>query len=221
MGKNVALLDFEGNPNIGLYMFVNNKFCLIGCDIDDKRKKEIENTLEVDVFKITALGTELLGVFFTGDDNIIAVPEIFDYELDKLKQICDKYNVELVVVKSKINTLGNNLCFGKNKIIINEKFDSRNLTGELKTYKLIKLNNRDYSSAGGVCRFVNGKFYISQELDENEVKEFIDEIGGIGTVNSGSNFVASGIVGNNNGLLIGKLSSSIEIQNIVECFDFI
>lgn len=221
MGKNVVLMEFEGNPNIGLYMFANNKFCFVGCDIDDKRKKEIEKTLGVEVFKVTALGTELVGVFFAGNDDVLIVPELFDYEMERLIDICKKKDVKLQVVKNKINTLGNNFCFGSDKIIVNESFNVKALGKVAENFKIVKLKNKDYASAGGVCRYFNDKFFISQELSEEEVKEFIDEIGGIGTVNSGSNFVASGIVGNNTGLIIGNQSSSVEIQSIVECFDFL
>ena len=33
----VALMEFEGNPNVGLYMFVNDKFCLVGKELDKSK----------------------------------------------------------------------------------------------------------------------------------------------------------------------------------------
>ena len=58
-------------------------------------------------------------------------------------------------------------------------------------------------------------------LDPLRLENFIDEIGGNGTVNSGNNFISSGVVGNCNGLILGSACSTVEIQNIVESLDYL
>lgn len=131
--------------------------------------------------------------------------------------------MKLHVINEKMNTFGNNLCISDKLIVANPKYPkSFYNTLEKKTgLKAFKLENKEFESAGAVCKYVSGKFFVSQELSEEEVDKFINDIGGVGTVNSGSNYVSSGIVGNKNGLLIGSTSSTIEIQNIVESLDFL
>jgi len=220
--KKISLLEFESNPNIGLYMFVNNKFCLVGSQINEDKKKEIEKVLKVPVYKITMLGTELVGVFASGNDDLLLIPEIYDYELKEIEKICKKNKVNILSINEKQNTFGNNICFGNDKIIINPNYSTEfNKEIEKNTgLKIIKLKNDQFASIGSICRFLNGKFFLSQEIKESEVKTFVKNVGGIGTVNSGSNMISSGVVGNDNGLLLGSMCSTIEIQNITEALDY-
>lgn len=221
MSKKVSLLEFENNPNIGLYMFVNDKFCLLGQNVTEKKKEEIKNILNVPIFNITALGTELLGVFFAGNNEKMFIPEIFDYEMEQLDKIAKEFDVELIVINEKVNTFGNNFCVGDNHILANKdlKIPFLQDLSDISGYNISVIGNLQFKAAGGICRFIDGKYFVSQELNEDDFSDIIDKIGGVGTVNSGSNFIASGVVGNKNGLLIGSMSSTVEIQSIVEGFD--
>jgi len=221
--KKVSLLEFENNVNIGLYMFVNDKFCLIGQEVSEEKQKQIKDILNVPVYKVSVLSTELLGVFISGNNDFILVPELNKYEFEKLEEITKKHDVKLIQLTNKLNTFGNNICVGEDEILINDEYSEKfilNLEKETKL-KIIKLSHEMYRSAGAICRFVNSKYFISQELDEEDVKEILDKVAGVGTVNAGSNFVASGIIGNKFGLLLGSMSTSIEIQNIVEDLDYL
>ncbi len=223
MTNNVALMEFEGNPNIGLFFFVNDKFAILGKQVDEKKRKEIENVLEVPLYTTQVLGTDLLGIFLSGNNEILLTPKLYDHELKTLQEICSKHDVKLIEIEDKLNTLGNNMCLGDSEIIINSNY-SKQFKEHIKKatkLKIIELNHPEFSSAGAVCTFSKGKYYVSQELNEELVKDFLDKIAGVGSINSGSPFVASGIVANSNGVLLGSLSSTIEIQEVVENLDYI
>lgn len=221
--KNISMTDFEGNPNIGIYMYANDKFCLVGPKISEIKKKEIEKTLKVPVYNLTVLGTELIGVFLTGNNEFLMAPEMHDFEKKEFEKICAKHDVKLIVLNEIQNTFGNNICVGDGEILINpdylKKFedDVKKKTG----FKTIKIKNDEFKAVGSTCRFLNGKYFISQQYKEAEVKTIIDKIGGVGTINSGSNFISSGVVGNSFGVIIGSMSSTVEIQAIVENLDYL
>lgn len=223
MEDHVALLEFENNPNIGLYTFVNDKFAIVGCELSKEKQQQITEILGVPIYTTTALGTELLGVFVAGNNEFLLVPEIYDYELEKFNEIAKKHDMKLLTIHNRLNTFGNNICFLDDSIIINENYNRDFIQKLEKKTKLsvMKLQHKEIPSAGAVCRYIKGKLYVSQELDENHAKEFIDKIGGVGTVNSGGIFVSSGIVGNKNGILLGSQCSTIEIQNILEGLEFL
>jgi len=223
MEKKVSLMEFQSNPNIGLYMFVNDKFCLLGIHVDEKKKKEIEDILNVPVYFISILGTELCGVFLAGNNDYLIIPEISKNELVEIEKITSKHSVELICITDKLNTLGNNMCFGDKIIILNSDYPISFINSLKKktNYEVIKLKNSDYKSAGGLIRFINEKYFVSQELTENEIAPILNKVGGIGSINKGAPFISSGIVGNKNGLILGSNCSSIEIQNIVESLNFI
>jgi len=221
--KKISLLEFDSNPNIGLYLFVNDKFCLLGKEVSEEKKKEIENILNVPVYNLTIIGSDLVGVFVAGNNDFILIPKAHDYELKKIEEICAKHEVILHVVDEKLNTFGNNFCVGNDKIIINPNYDTKfkNKLAKKTNYEIIKLKNKEFESAGSVCKFLNGKFFISQEISENDVKKFSSDVCGVGTINAGSNMISSGVVGNSYGLLLGSMSTTIEISNITQSFDYL
>ncbi len=223
MSKKVVLMEFESNPNVGLYMFANDKFCLLGCEVDSAKKKEIESVLGVKVYTVTVLGTELVGVFVSGNNETLVIPEMFDYERKVIDNICQEYGVKLLVMDNKINTYGNSMCMGKEEILINSDYDL-DFVKKLKKkteLEVHKIKNKEFKATGGVIRFLNGKYYASQDLEKEDVKVVLDKIAGVGSVNSGASFVSSGIVGNSNGLILGSMCSTVEIQDIVESLDYL
>lgn len=221
--KKISLMEFEGNPNIGIYMFANDKFCLIGLDIAKEKQKEIEKCLNVPVYKTTILNTQLIGIFACGNNDFLIVPQTYTNEEKNLKEICEKHKTKLIIAKEILNTFGNNICMSQNKIITNDKYSNsflEQLQKETK-YKIIKIQNPNFDAIGSTFKFLNNKFFISQEYTKEQIKTISKEIGGIGTINKGNYFIASGIIGNIYGLIIGTQSSTVEIQNIVESLDYI
>jgi translation initiation factor 6 len=218
MKKKISLLEFEGNPNIGLYFFVNDKFALCGKDLREDVKKRIEDVLGVDILKVSTLDTELVGVFIAGNNEYLFIPELLERELEYFEEISKKFDMKLILIKDKLNTLGNNICVGDKEIIISPDYkkETINFIEKNTDLKIIKLKHENFKGAGSVCFNDGSKYFLSQELDEDNFKDVLDKVGGVGTVNHGSNFISSGVLANKNGILIGANSSTIEIQNIVE-----
>ncbi len=221
--KKISLMDFEGNPNIGIYIFVNDKFCLLGPQVPKSRKEEIQNTLGVPVYNVTVLATELLGIFIAGNNDFILVPDMYDYEKNELEKICKEHEVKLITLDDVQNTYGNNLCVGNKKILINPNYPDEFLKKLRKDtkYEVIPVLHSEHKAIGSTMKFVCGKYFLSQEYEEKHVKQILKEIGGIGTINKGSNYISSGFVGNSNGAIIGSSSSTVEIQAIIESLDYI
>lgn len=221
--KKVSLLEFENNPNIGLYMFANDKFCIIGEKLEKAKQEQIEDILQVPVYVVSTLSTSLVGVFVTGNNDYLFIPEIQNHEKEEFEKIAKKHDMKLITLTNRLNTLGNNICVGADTLIVNDEYSEKFIESIQKEtkYKIIKLEHDKYKAAGAMCKYLNGKYFVSQELNEQDVYEIIKQVAGVGTVNSGSNFIASGMIGNKNGILIGSLSSTIEIQNIVESLEYI
>jgi translation initiation factor 6 (eIF-6) len=68
----VLMTDINGNPNIGLYGFCNDNFCLLGNEVPEKKFKEIEDVLKVKCHRISIAGTSLIGVFVAGNNGLYA-----------------------------------------------------------------------------------------------------------------------------------------------------
>jgi len=221
--KNVSLMDFNGNSNIGIYMFANDKFCLLGPKVSESKKEEIEKTLGVPVYNITILNTDIVGIFISGNNDFLIMPEVFPKEFAEIEKICKKHNVKLVQISEVKNTFGNNICVGDEEILINQNFSKlfKDSLLEETDFKIIEIKSQKFDAIGSTAIYLNGKYFFSQDYKENEVEAIVDKISAVGTINQGSNYISSGVVGNSVGVIIGVQSSTIEIQNIVESLDYI
>src|SRR3989338_10042705 len=96
--EHVLIASFNSNPNVGLYGYANDKYCLIGREVPEKLHKKIEEVLNVKTLVMTIAGTSLLGVFLSGNNKMLLVPSIaFPQELELL----DKHKIKYKVIETK------------------------------------------------------------------------------------------------------------------------
>jgi translation initiation factor 6 len=225
----VETMNIKGETNIGLMIYVNNKFALIPKICDEETTKKIEEILKVPCYKISIAGTPLIGVFLNGTKDKILVPEIiYDKELENLLKIGKKHNIEIIKFKTELTCLGNNILISKNKAILNpdynpeeQKFVAEKLNIEVKTGKIA---NIEIVGATIVINENKNKALIHREASKKDIslveKTFDVEVE-TGSVNMGSPYIKSGIICNKNGFLVGSDSGGPEIVNADQALGFI
>jgi len=207
--------NINANPNVGLFCYATNKYCLVPFGMSGKLRKKFEEVLNVPVHEMKVAGTDLLGVFLTGNDELLLVPKIiFDSELKLLNHLKIIYEV----IDSELTALGNNFLISKNSCIINPEYSEtvikrlKKLGFDVKTGKIADLN-----IVGSMAVHNNKGCLISADAKDFEVK-FLEKSLKIkvtkGTVNFGSPYVSSGIVCNSHGFVVGDMSGGPEIQNV-------
>ena len=211
----VLKTDFNGNVNVGLYVYATDKYCLVGRDVPKELVHTIEKTLKVPVHKISIAGTGLLGVFLSGNPNCLLVPGIvFESELKTL----DKLKIKYEVIDTKLTALGNNILCNDKGGLINSDFGEKEkkiikkvMDVPVKTAKIA-----DLSTVGALVVFNKKGCLVHRDAEDFEI-EMIEKTLGveatIGTVNFGSPYIKSGLVANSKGFIIGDLSGGPEIQN--------
>ncbi|MBN1544434.1 translation initiation factor IF-6 [Candidatus Woesearchaeota archaeon] len=219
----VLKTSFNGNPNVGLYAYCSNEYCLLGREVPEHRAKELAHVLGVPVHQMSICGTPLLGVFVTGNSRVLLVPEIaFDNELRHL----DKLGIGYEVIKSRLTALGNNLlcndrgCLASTDFSADQKKRIRQALGvSLKPGKIAGLN-----TVGSLAALNSRGCMIHRDVTGKE-KEYIEGLIGLkcipSTVNMGSPYIKSGLICNDNGFVVGDLSGGPEIVNIEEELGFL
>ena len=214
----IAKLNLERNPNIGLYGLSNDKYCLLGSNFSSKEAKEVGDTLGVPVYQADVYGTSLIGVFCNGNEDILFVPEIVrKSEVTTLKALLKPVGVEVVVLKTKYNALGNNLIFhGKNCLYSPLMKDVAEEIAK-KGFKVKEARFYNHISIGS-CAVINNKGILlyndADDIDVKTVEEFFKLKVEIGSVNFGSPYVRSGILANSKGVVIGSATSGPEIMRL-------
>jgi translation initiation factor 6 len=216
--------NHQSNPNIGLFIFANDKVCICGKGFDKDQLKYIEDTLQVPLYSMSIAGSELVGVFLNGNNKGIVAPNtINNSELEILRQICEEHNLNLKVIDSDLNALGNNILCNDDGCLINPEYVDKvkeqiEKTLEVKTERGTLANLDNVGSMG----LANSKgCLVSEEVLEEEIK-ILERLLNCkilqGRVNNNP-YVRSGVVVNSNGMILSDRSLGEEILKIHEAFN--
>lgn len=210
---------FYGDPNVGLYGFATDDYCLLGLEPDKKVLGKIESVLNIKVSSATIAGTEFIGLFSTGNKNGIVVPKIAeDYEIKKIKRL----GINLEVIESKETALGNLIvcndrgCLISNSLKRFKKKIADSLGCEVETGAIAGL-----SIVGSVAVASNTGCLCHIEANEEEMKmieELLKVKVDVGTAGYGSPFIRSGIIVNSKGIVFSELSTGPELGRFEEVF---
>ena len=218
----VGLIDYNGNPNIGLYAFATDDYCLVPETAPEKFVNQIIKNLEVEVIRLNIAGTPLLGALLISAGKKLFVPKIvLDREINKLKQLGIKHKI----IDSELTALGNNIFVGKKTMLLNPDYDKETRkilekeTG-LKT-ELLKIN--DLKTPGSLMKG-NDYGVVMSSLLEQKSRLLRRKLGfenfETTTVNFGNPFISLGIIVNNKGLLLGKTTTGYEAMQIQRALGF-
>lgn len=215
--------NFHGNPNVGMYGFANDRFCLLGHDVPQKKVKKIEHVLKVPVYQITLCGTSMIGVFCNGNNKAIVLPEIvFSDELKAL----DRHGIKYKVIKTRHTALGNNLLCNDNGCLANPDMgaDSKKLIRQALDVPLKPGMIAGVETVGSVAIHNRHGCMIHRDAREFEIK-FIKDLLKVdihtGSVNMGNPYLGAGVICNSNGFVVGDASGGPEVVNIDECLGFL
>ena len=211
---------FNGDPNIGLYGFATDDYCILGLEPNKKILKQIKNILKIDIKILTIAGTELAGLFIAGNKNGIILPKIMeDHELKRLKKLFD---INLEIIKSRQTALGNLILCNDKGCLISEKLKrfkkkiSDVLNCEVDVGTVANLN-----IVGSTATANNTGCLCHRDATEKEmvkIEEILKVKVDVGTVGYGSPFIKSGIIVNSRGIVFSELSTGPEIGRFEEVF---
>ena len=122
--RHVIVVNFNSNPNVGLYGYATDKYCLIGTEVPDNLIDDISEVLDVPVIKMNIAGTSLIGVFLSGNKNCLLVPKIaFENEL----AILDKHKIKYRLLDTKLTCLGNNMICNDKGCLVSSEYGEKEI----------------------------------------------------------------------------------------------
>ena len=213
-------LSFSNDPNIGLYSFATDDYCLVG-EVLKKETDILEKNLGVKIIKSQISGTTLPGIFCAGNSNGIIVPDIIrDRELNHLKA-----QKNILVLPGKHTALGNLILANDKGCLISEKLKSQKdkikdflgVRTEVSTIFGIDLVGTYAITSNKGCLTAKNITDQEQQILENILKVK----SGSATVNFGYSYVKSGIIANSSGILVGSQTSGPELERISDVLGFV
>ena len=213
-------LAFSNDPNIGLYAFATDGYCLVG-EVSKKEADKLSETLNVRVIQTKMSGTDLPGIFCAGNSNGLLVPDIIrNRELDNLKK-----QANVLVLEGRYTALGNLVLVNDKGCLISEKLKPQ--MNKIKDFfgvrtEVSTIFNIDLVGTYGAA---NNKGCLTAKNITEQEQEFLEDVlkvkTGPATVNFGYSYVKSGIVVNSFGLLVGFQTSGPELERISDILGFV
>ena len=209
--------NVRSSPYVGVFASLSDDYILMPISALPKEVKLFEKTLEAKVIKTSLAGTSLLGILSKIVGNKAVVSSIVE---DQEIKVLEKHGIEVLRLEDYTST--GNLIAMNNKAGVASPLLRDESIGELEKFlgiKFTKMRVADTDLAGA-CLTVTNKGFISHpnisEENFNQLKKLFGVEGTPTTANYGDLFVGNSVVANSKGVLVGSLTSGIELTKIDE-----
>ena len=213
--------DVYSGPNIGIYTKVNNQFVFVPNGFAKTKAENLANYLQTDYLTISIANTRLLGILAVLNNHGMLLPNTCSQEeIDHLKKHTD-LNIKLLDVK--YNALGNLICVNDKGGIVSPTIDKKYVKEieDVLDIEVIQKKIAGFYQVGAVMSATSNGGIIHPLTDEDDVSTFSNILGvkiEPATINGGIPFVSSGILANDNAIVVGTLTNGPEIMMLTSAF---
>ena len=213
--------DVYSGPNIGIYTKVNNQFVFVPNGFAKTKAENLANYLQTDYLTISIANTRLLGILTVLNNHGMLLPNTCSQgEIEHLKKHTD-LNIKLLDVK--YNALGNLICVNDKGGIVSPTIDKKYVKEieDVLDIEVIQKKIAGFYQVGAVMSATSNGGIIHPLTDEDDVSTFSNILGvkiEPATINGGIPFVSSGILANDNAIVVGALTNGPEIMILTSAF---
>jgi translation initiation factor 6 len=212
------LLDFNENPNIGVYCKANEFMVFLQKNLQKKIKNKISSTLGANLIELSIADSTIIGSLIALNSYGAVVTDIVD---TKTVDVIKNQGLDVFVMKDVINAAGNDILVNDNGVLIHPDIKNYSMKKIGETLGVpVKKGTIATLKTIGMAAVVTNKGCLCHPKITNEEKEEIEKLFEvntmIGTVNHGIPMIGSGLVANTKGAIIGNLTTGIEMGRIEE-----
>jgi translation initiation factor 6 len=217
------LLDFNENPNLGVYCRANDTVAFLQKSLTKKVKKRVATTLEVSLVELTIADSTIIGSLLVLNSKGAVVTYISDrYTIEKIKD----QGLNVFVIKDVINAAGNDILANDYGVLIHPDIQDQSLQKISETLDVpVERGTIASQKTVGMAAAVTNKGCLCHPKVTNKEKQQLENLFDVevmvGTVNHGVPMIGSGLVANSKGAIIGNLTTGIEMGRIEEALGFL
>lgn len=213
--------DVYRGPNLGVYISVNDSMVLIPMGFAQSKAEKLAEYLDVDYHYTSIANTRLIGILSIMNNKGVLLPKTaYSNEYDFFKKETD---LEVGVLDSKFTALGNLICANDKGAVVSPLLsdDDCQTIKDVLGVKVVQKKISGYNQVGSVMIANNSGAAIHPEADEEDMKTFANLLGvkiEQSSINNGIPYVSSGILVNNNAIVVGSLTTGPEIMMLTRAF---
>ena len=213
--------DVYRGPNLGVYISVNDSIALLPMGFAESKAEKLAEYLNVDYHYTAIANTRLIGSLSVMNNKGILLPKTaFQNEFDFLKK---ETKLEVGVLDSKFTALGNVICANDKGAIVSPWLSDSDCQtiSDVMGVEVYQRKIAGFNQTGSVMVANNTGAAIHPEADEEDMKTFANVLGvkvEQSSINNGIPYVASGILANDNAIVVGSLTTGPEIMMLTRAF---
>ncbi len=227
----LKLADISGNPYIGVFCRAIGDTVICPIDTSDEFMIDLEETLQVRGVKATLGGTNLHGSLIGANSKGFVIP--YFYDLPELVNVFSSADISLeelgisgVVSQDPHTAWGNNILVSDKVALVNPDLQTRSLEllADTLDVEVITGTIAGVKTVGSVAAHNSKGMVVHPKATEDEISGLSDLFGlevNISTANFGSPHLGASMVVNDNGALLGKRTSGVEMNRIENTLDLI
>lgn len=219
----LQLLDFNENPNVGVYCRANETIVFLQQSLPKQTKKLIAEVLGVRVVELSIADSTIIGSLLTFNSHGAIVTAYANKET--LKSITDQ-GLKAFPIKDVINAAGNDILANDNGALVHPDLHNSSVK-KISDVLGVPVHKGTIASLGtvGMAAVVTNKGCLCHpkvtEEEKRQLEKVFDVDVMIGTVNHGFPMIGSGLVANTKGAIIGNMTTGIEMGRIEEALGFL
>lgn len=214
----VQQVRVQGEDFVGLFGMSSDKYALLSSSFPKVR------ALKVPDIRLMVSGSNLVGLFCTGNSNGLLLPYfVADEELISIKKRLRDLGVEINIgkVMDKSTALGNLIAANDKTALVSPMISDVKAIKNILDVEVVQRDIAGHDEVGACCVLTNRGFIVHPDAEEeiSELKNLFRVNGMPGSVNFGFPFIRSGLIANSYGYVTGLKTTGIELGRIDDALD--
>ena len=217
----IVKYDLSRMPDLGAYMSANDDVVLVPAGFSRSKAERLAGHLGVRHLYTSVANTRLIGTLSAMNNRGILLPKTaYQDEYDTLRE---ETGLEVGVLDSRFTALGNVICANDRGAVVSPLMsdgDCRTISDVLGV-EAVRTRIAGFNQTGAVVAANNSGAVVHPAADEWDIKTVTDLLGvrvARSSVNNGVPYVASGMLANNSGIVVGPMTTGPEIMALTGAF---
>jgi len=210
----IFLFETFGSASIGVYTLATDEFVIVPNPLPKSSLKKLEEVLRAKVIQTNIGGSVLIGSLLCANSNGIIIPYFaWEEEIEILKSSLD---LNLTMMKTKRTAYGNLVLANDYGAIVDPRLNKEDIEKIADTLGVEAVAGEiaGLPYVGSLAIATNKGVLAHPLINEKEEKKMRDVLKvhvGVGTINCGIPYIATGLIGNSYASLAGYLTTRPEL----------
>jgi translation initiation factor 6 len=218
------LFDLLGNASIGVYSLVNDRIAIIPPQVQESKRQKVEEWLKVKIVETTVGKSLIAGALACSNSNGVILPSFAtEDEVEAIKSAAD---INVTVMDTKRTAYGNMVLANDKGAVADPRMEQDHMDKIADTLGVEVVHGEiaGLPYVGSLATATN-KGVLAHPLLKDEERKVLSDVlkvpVDVGTVNCGVPYVATGLLGNSYGAVVGLLTTGPEMFIIGQALDVV